>query len=98
MHLLNDITFLLSVASLAAAAPIEKRQTSSNELKTGSCKPLIFICARGSTEPGNMGMSVCPSVAKHLKSSSPGGVTVQGVDYTVSLDHAQILLSMNQAV
>lgn len=56
---------------------------TSNDIKQGKCAPLTWIFARGSTEPGNMGASVGPSVAKHLKKH--GDVAVQGVDYTASI-------------
>lgn len=54
-------------ASLSIAAPSEllRRQDTSNELIGGgwfsffsSCKPIIFIFARGSTESGNMVQSI----------------------------------------
>lgn len=44
-------------AALEARSDIEARQvvgTTANELTQGSCRPLILIFARGSTEPGNL--------------------------------------------
>jgi hypothetical protein len=45
-----------TVAFLAtlAAAKLQRRQMNADEVKNGSCKEVIFIFARGSTEPGNM--------------------------------------------
>ncbi|KAK4244627.1 carbohydrate esterase [Corynascus novoguineensis] len=86
---------LLTAAGLAAALPapsvevsnaaeIEARQLSStrNELENGnsaSCPSVIFIFARASTEPGNMGISAGPNVASVLESSYRNDVWVQGV-------------------
>jgi hypothetical protein len=49
------ITVAFGLASLATATPtlIEKRQ-SANDLTKGSCKGVILIFARGTTEPGNI--------------------------------------------
>lgn len=43
----------LAVLSAANEAVLKKRQ-SANDLMRGTCKQIIFIFARGSTEPGNM--------------------------------------------
>lgn len=57
------ILFLLAGLAAVNAMPVmsedstlEQRQlqTTSNDLKTGSCKAVTFIMARGSTETGNM--------------------------------------------
>ncbi|KAF4850607.1 Cutinase 1 [Colletotrichum siamense] len=86
----------LSIASLAitlaAAAPVEvetgvaleTRQSSTrNELETGSssaCPKVIYIFARASTEPGNMGISAGPIVADALERIyGANDVWVQGV-------------------
>jgi hypothetical protein len=55
---------MLVTASLAAASPLvvdqlnvlEKRQSSANDLTSGGCKSVMLIFARGTTEPGNIGM------------------------------------------
>jgi Cutinase len=84
--------FILSslvLSSLAFAAPIEdapleKRLgvgTTSNAVKTGACKPVTLIFARGTWEGGNMGSVVGPELANALSAKYPGGVAVQGVDY-----------------
>ncbi|KAG5931664.1 hypothetical protein E4U60_005915 [Claviceps pazoutovae] len=55
---------------------------SRNDLESGSgtCPKAIFIFARGSTEPGNMGASVGPTVANTLTNQlGKGQVWIQGV-------------------
>jgi cutinase len=62
--------FIVTIAALVlagvAAVPLtmDKRQSSStsNELLQGSCKQVIFIWARGSTEGGNMA-SLIPAIS-----------------------------------
>jgi len=44
---------LLATVSTAKSVELHKRQ-SSNEVTSGACKDVLFIFARGSTEPGNM--------------------------------------------
>jgi len=79
---------LITVAVLAGlgfAAPptppihLDKRQFTSNELTSGTCKKVTFIFARASTEIGNMGESMGPSVCSGLKSKFKGEVACQGV-------------------
>ncbi|KAK5168873.1 uncharacterized protein LTR77_006182 [Saxophila tyrrhenica] len=56
----------LSFAAAAVASPIgavEKRQLSGiteNELSVGSCRDVVFIFARGSTEPATIGANLLP--------------------------------------
>ncbi|OTA33265.1 hypothetical protein BTJ68_06122 [Hortaea werneckii EXF-2000] len=58
MHFNTLLTGLFAAGAVAAPAKdLAVRQlggTTSNELENGSCKPVIFINARASTEPGNM--------------------------------------------
>jgi cutinase len=51
--------------------------------KTG-CKPLTLIFARGTSELGNVGTVVGPSLISTLK-SSVGSVAAQGVGYAASI-------------
>jgi cutinase len=82
------LTFLLSLAGLAAASPIDTRQlgnivgTSSNEFTEGGCRDIIMIFARGSTEIGNLGTLVGPPTGRGLKSAfGADRVAVEGVPY-----------------
>ncbi|KAM0328569.1 hypothetical protein ACHAQA_004977 [Verticillium albo-atrum] len=85
------LTLFSLAAALACALPVigtpshalEARQSSTrNDLERGSsaaCPRVIFIFARASGEPGNMGMSAGPAVARVLESKYPKAVWVQGV-------------------
>jgi len=72
---------IFGLLSLAAAIPtdVTKRQATLNEVKTGPCKKVVLIFARASTEPGNMGMSMGPTVCKGLKKNFDNQVACQGV-------------------
>ncbi|KAM0699004.1 hypothetical protein Q7P36_001049 [Cladosporium allicinum] len=93
MQLTSTLSYLLYAASIVVAAPVDKRQfglggggSTRNDIKDGKCAPVTLIFARGSTEPGNFGSSVGPSLASALeKSLGADGVAVQGVDYTASI-------------
>ncbi|GAB7330692.1 hypothetical protein MBLNU13_g02254t1 [Cladosporium sp. NU13] len=79
------------LAAVAAAVPtgLERRQLgmTENELKSGSCKKITLVYARGSTEMGNMGSSLGPPTCSGLKRKFPGQVACQGVGrpYTAGL-------------
>jgi cutinase len=52
-----------------------------NDLKSSTtCKPVTLIFARGSIEPGNMGVIVGPGLAEAVKKAGIDAA-VQGVDY-----------------
>jgi len=91
MKFMVTIAALVLVAGVAAVPlTMDKRQSSStsNELLQGSCKQVIFIWARGSTERGNMGSIIGPQVCRALKSAvGNGNVACQGVGgkYTASM-------------
>ncbi|KAL1586510.1 hypothetical protein WHR41_05288 [Cladosporium halotolerans] len=99
MQYTATLSYLLYAASIALAAPVEKRQFSGfsglgggggsstrNDIVDGKCAPVTFIFARGSTEPGNMGSSVGPAIASALTDSlGDDGVAIQGVDYEATI-------------
>ncbi|KAK5661130.1 hypothetical protein OQA88_11020 [Cercophora sp. LCS_1] len=85
--------FMSWIAILASAAPVasEKRQTWtgmwSNEFSYTGCKPVIFIWARQTSAPGNMGVSVGPALSNALKTYfGPENVASQGVNYLALIE------------
>ncbi|KAF2229361.1 carbohydrate esterase family 5 protein [Viridothelium virens] len=61
---------------------------TANDVQDGVCKGTTFICARGTTEGGNLGSTVCPDLANKLKSNLNGDVAVQGVNYPADIGGA----------
>jgi len=83
-------------ACMASASPIAliKRAgttynggTTANDVTDGVCAALTLICARGTSETGNMGTVVCPGLATSLISDLGASmVAVQGVTYPASIE------------
>jgi len=89
MKLLLTLT-LLFTSALAAPANLEVRQliggsTTSNDFVQGGCKDVIMIYARASSESGNIGSSLGPSLKSGLNSRYRNNFAMQGVDYPASL-------------
>ena len=81
-------------ACIATASPITVKRagttytggTTANDVTNGVCAPLTLIFARGTSEPGNMGSSVGPALAKQLISDlGASQIAVQGVTYPASV-------------
>ncbi|KAF2745931.1 carbohydrate esterase family 5 protein [Sporormia fimetaria CBS 119925] len=76
---------LSALLSLAAAGPIETRQTgtSSSEFSRSLvCRDILFAWARGSTEIGNMGTVIGPPLSDGLKNIfGRTNVATEGIDY-----------------
>ncbi|KAI5924438.1 carbohydrate esterase family 5 protein [Camillea tinctor] len=72
---------------LALPTALQPRQSwtigwSSYELQDFGCKPIIFIFAKATFEPGNLGNTVGPPLSDGLKAAfGVENVATQGVDY-----------------
>ena len=61
--------------------------TNQTDLVTGQpCAQITIIFARGTTEPGNMGVFAGPQLVQAVKNALPGArINVQGVEYAASI-------------
>ncbi|KAJ5206919.1 Cutinase [Penicillium cf. griseofulvum] len=59
--------------------------TENGVVQNSGCKEFTYIFARGTTEPGNMGLIIGPPLATKLRSLTGDKVTVQGVTYPASI-------------
>ncbi|KAI1101237.1 carbohydrate esterase family 5 protein [Jackrogersella minutella] len=81
------IIFLCFAVVSALPPSIQPRQSWTvgfwaHELTDFGCKPIIFIWAKATIEPGNMGNTVGPALSDGLKAVfGPANVATQGVDY-----------------
>lgn len=61
---------------------------NQTDLETGKpCAQMTIIFARGTTEPGNMGVFAGPQLVEAVKNAMPAGtsINVQGVEYAASI-------------
>ncbi|KAK0264378.1 hypothetical protein LTR91_009340 [Friedmanniomyces endolithicus] len=81
----------LSLAALALANPIEKRQyvgqNTENQLTDGTpCRAITILFARGTTESGNVGTLAGPPFFQAVVGDvGASKVAVQGVDYAADI-------------
>lgn len=87
---LKDAQFLLSTAEgvLATAFGITTSETSLSAYPVPPCADLTIIYARGTTEPGNVGVLVGPWFFDTVEEKLGGraSVGVQGVEYPATVD------------
>jgi len=76
----NDV-----VLDMGALGPATKDNERNDVLDGKPCKYITLIFARGTTEPGNIGILVGPPVMTQLEHIYPGQVNTQGVKYPASI-------------
>jgi len=67
--------------------PLSGGPTTQNDLESNKpCAAMTLIFARGTTEPGNMGVFAGPQLVNAIKKAMPGTtLNVQGVNYTATI-------------
>ncbi|TID22024.1 carbohydrate esterase family 5 protein [Venturia nashicola] len=84
-------TIFCSLLTLSSARVIITKRTASiaTDVTDGVCKPITLIFARGTTEPGNMGLIVGPPLAAAMQTTfGADKVAIQGVDYLADIPGA----------
>lgn len=66
---------------------LSRRQdaTTANDIKDGKCAGMTILFARGTTEPGNVGLLAGPPFFDQVKAMTGGDVAVQGIDYPADI-------------
>ena len=84
---INAVAGVLTVFE-ALLADLTGEKTTYNELGTKACTAYTIIFARGTTEPGNVGILVGPPLFQALESLvGSSALTIQGVnDYSASIE------------
>ena len=59
--------------------------TANDITSKKACKPNVLLFARGTTEGGNIGSSVGPSLNRELEKLAPGKFLFQGIDYQADI-------------
>lgn len=85
---INDATTIITDLDSVLAALIGANTTENQLTSGGSCAEYTLIWARGTSEPGNMGVLVGPPLVWALQAIvGTSGLTIQGVnDYSASVD------------
>ena len=84
--IIQDVCDLL-IAAEDTLATVTDTSTTQNDLSSGSCKAVTIIYARGTTEPGNVGVLVGPPFFDALEGIiGSGNVAVQGVPYPADVE------------
>ena len=82
----------LAASAMAAPAAIPQTSVSSstkNDVINGVCRPVTYIFARGTTEIGNMGLTVGPALESALETAfGANKVATQGVTYPADVSGA----------
>lgn len=72
---------------LAVATGTQTTENDPEGASSASCAPMSVVFARGTTEPGNVGLVTGPPFFDALEAMlGTGQVAVQGVDYSASIE------------
>lgn len=78
---LSGLGALSGLSGLSSTSGLSARASITENGLDDACKGTTVIFARGTTELGNMGSVVGPSLSSDLKTALNNDVAVQGVDY-----------------